>query len=51
MATIPHLMQYQGSKRIIAPKILKYFPNNINRLIEPFAGTCSISILTAYEKR
>ncbi len=51
MATIPHLMQYQGSKRIIAPKILKYFPNNINRLIEPFAGTCSISILIACEKR
>lgn len=44
---VPHLVQYQGSKRIIAPEILQYFPTNVNRLIEPFAGTCAVSILAA----
>lgn len=48
---VPHLVQYQGSKRSIAPKILTYFPCRFDRLIEPFCGTMSISILTAIEKR
>lgn len=43
----PHLVQYQGSKRNLAPIILKYFPPDINRLIEPFAGTAAISIACA----
>lgn len=43
----PHLVQYQGSKRIIAPEIVKFFPTTIDRLIEPFAGTCAITILAA----
>ncbi|MBQ3664627.1 MAG: DNA adenine methylase [Lachnospiraceae bacterium] len=47
---VPHLVQYQGSKRIIAPKIIKYFPKKIDRLIEPFSGTCAVSILTAIER-
>lgn len=47
----PHLVQYQGSKRIIAPEIIKFFPNRINRLIEPFSGTCAISILAAAENK
>ena len=51
MSAAPHLVQYQGSKRIIAPEILKYFPDNVIRLIEPFAGTCAVSILAAMEKR
>lgn len=42
---IPHLVQYQGSKRIIAPEIVKFFPTSFDRLIEPFAGTCAITIL------
>ena len=44
---IPHLVQYQGSKRIIAPEIVKFFPTSFDRLIEPFAGTCAITILAA----
>lgn len=48
---VPHLVQYQGSKRIIAPEIIKFFPNKINRLIEPFSGTCAVSILTAAENK
>ncbi|MEY8516558.1 Dam family site-specific DNA-(adenine-N6)-methyltransferase [Lachnospiraceae bacterium 29-84] len=47
----PHLVQYQGSKRLIAPEIIKFFPDKIDRLVEPFSGTCAISILTAAEHR
>lgn len=31
---IPHLVQYQGSKRIIAPEIVKFFPTSFDRLID-----------------
>lgn len=48
---VPHLVQYQGSKRIIAPEIIKFFPDKIDRLIEPFSGTCAISILAAAENK
>lgn len=44
---IPHPIPYQGSKRILADKILPYFPTHINRLIEPFAGSAAISIAAA----
>lgn len=43
----PHLVQYQGSKRNIAPEIIRYFPKRIHRLIEPFCGTAAISIYAA----
>lgn len=49
--SIPHIVQYQGSKRILAPQILQYMPDRFNRLIEPFAGMAAISIATAYEHR
>ncbi len=48
---IPHMVQYQGSKRILAPQILQYMPQKFNRLIEPFSGMAAISIATAYENR
>lgn len=48
---VPHLVQYQGSKRMIAPEIIKFFPEKIDRLVEPFSGTCAISILTAVENK
>ena len=48
---VPHLVQYQGSKRTIAPEIIKYFPMKFNRLIEPFSGTCAVTILTAIERK
>lgn len=48
---VPHIVQYQGSKRILAPQILQYMPQKINRLIEPFSGMAAISIATAYEGR
>lgn len=48
---VPHIVQYQGSKRILAPQILQYMPQKFHRLIEPFSGMAAISIATAYEKR
>jgi DNA adenine methylase len=47
MANLPHPVQYQGSKRNLAPHILKFLPNKIDRLVEPFAGTAAISIAAA----
>ena len=48
---IPHIVQYQGSKRILAPQILRYMPERFNRLIEPFAGMAAMTIASAFEKR
>ncbi|RUR86086.1 Dam family site-specific DNA-(adenine-N6)-methyltransferase [Chlorogloeopsis fritschii PCC 9212] len=44
MASLPHPIQYQGSKRNLTPYILKFFPNRVERIVEPFAGTAAISI-------
>ena len=44
---IPHPIPYQGSKRNLAKYILSFFPQNIDTLIEPFAGSAAISIATA----
>lgn len=48
MSSIPHLVQYQGSKRVLAPVIATYFPEKIERFIEPFSGTGAMSIYTAF---
>ena len=47
----PHIVQYQGSKRKLAPQILQYMPNHFDRLIEPFSGMAAISIAVAMEQR
>ncbi len=47
MKSIPHPIQYQGSKRNLAPVILRYVPKNVNCLIEPFSGSAAISIAVA----
>jgi len=44
---IPHPFPYQGSKRGIAQHILRYFPNEVNCLIEPFCGAAAVSIAVA----
>ncbi len=49
--TAPHIVQYQGSKRKLAPQILNYLPHRINRFIEPFAGMAAMSIAVASEAR
>lgn len=50
MTKAPHLVQYQGSKRMLAPEIIRYFPDDIQTLYEPFSGTCAVTILAAKEK-
>jgi DNA adenine methylase len=47
MKTLPHPIQYQGSKRNLAPVILRYFPKGIKRLVEPFAGSAAMSVAAA----
>ena len=44
---VPHIVQYQGSKRILAPQILRYMPQHFERLVEPFAGMAAITIAVA----
>lgn len=44
MSTLPHPIQYQGSKRHLAKQILPYFPNDIAHLYEPFAGSAAMTI-------
>jgi len=44
---LPHPIPYQGSKRNLAPDILRYFPDNIAVLYEPFAGSAAITIAAA----
>lgn len=47
----PHLVQYQGSKRKLAPQILQYMPDHFDRLIEPFSGMMAITIAVANCKK
>ena len=44
---LPQPIQYQGSKRLLAPLILRYVPGDAARLVEPFAGTGALSIAAA----
>lgn len=48
---IPQPIPYQGSKRQIAPTILKHFPAAISSLVEPFAGSAALSIAAASHNR
>ncbi len=50
MKSIPHPIQYQGSKRNLAAVILRYFPRNIDCLIEPFCGSAAISVAAAAQQ-
>lgn len=46
--TVPHIVQYQGSKRKLADQILRHMPRKFERLIEPFSGMAAILIAVAY---
>lgn len=48
---IPHPIPYQGSKRALANIILSYFPENVEKLIEPFAGSAAVSLAAAYYRK
>lgn len=45
---IPHPIPYQGSKRALASVITDYFPEDVDRLVEPFAGSAAVSLATAF---
>lgn len=47
----PQAFQYQGSKRLLAPRILEYLPVRMSRLVEPFAGSGALSIACARQGR
>jgi DNA adenine methylase len=51
VSDVPQPIPYQGSKRLLAPEILRYFPEKIDRLVEPFAGSAAISIAVAARHR
>lgn len=46
---VPHPIPYQGSKRNLAPAILKFFPTDIHTLYEPFSGSAAVSIAAAHQ--
>lgn len=46
--SVPHPIPYQGSKRSLAPAILRYFPNEMTRFVEPFAGSAALSLAAAH---
>jgi DNA adenine methylase len=49
MASIPHPIPYQGSKRRLAPLILSYAPRSVAKLIEPFAGSAAITLAASVQ--
>ena len=49
--TVPHPIPYQGSKRNLASVILSCFPGDMERLIEPFAGSGAVSLAAAYYRK
>lgn len=48
---VPHPIQYQGSKRGLAPLILRYLPAKMEKLVEPFAGSAAVSVACAARGR
>lgn len=47
----PQPIPYQGSKRALAPLIMNYFPEKVDRLIEPFAGSAAVSVAAAMRNK
>lgn len=45
---IPHPIPYQGSKRNLADQIMRFYPDDFNRFIEPFAGSAAMTIASAF---
>jgi DNA adenine methylase len=48
---VPHPIPYQGSKRLLAKRILEFFPPEVSRLVEPFAGSGAMSLAAAQRGR
>lgn len=44
ISTVPFPIPYQGSKRKLAPAILRCFPTDVTMLHEPFCGSAAVTI-------
>ncbi|HEY0734661.1 MAG TPA: DNA adenine methylase, partial [Herpetosiphonaceae bacterium] len=44
---VPHPIPYQGSKRSLAQSIVACFPAQVDRVIEPFAGSAAVTLAAA----
>jgi DNA adenine methylase len=44
---VPQPFPYQGSKRRLAARILRFVPRDCRRLVEPFAGSAAVSLAAA----
>ena len=51
MPPLPHPLPYQGSKRRLAPLILRYLPPDTATLVEPFAGSAALTLAAAHADR
>nr|WP_295898883.1 DNA adenine methylase [uncultured Bdellovibrio sp.] len=47
MKAAPQPIPYQGSKRLIAPRILEFIPSNVDTFFEPFAGSAAVTLAAA----
>lgn len=48
---VPQAFQYQGSKRALAPLILKFLPGKMRRLVDPFTGSAAMALACAAHMR
>ena len=51
LKAVPRPIPYQGSKRRLAARILRYFPDRFERLVEPFAGSAAVTLAAAAQGR
>ncbi len=47
MTTCPHPIPYQGSKRRLAHHVVRYLPDDVDRLIEPCCGSAAVTLAVA----
>ncbi len=49
IAKVPHVLPYQGSKRLLAPAIARYLraAGPVGRLYEPFCGSAAVTLYVA----
>ena len=48
---VPHPIPYQGSKRNLAQTIIRFFPDDADRLVEPFAGSAAVTLAASYNEK
>jgi len=44
LAAVPQAIPYQGSKRVLAHAILPLLPDDVDTLVEPFAGSAAVTV-------